>query len=136
VRVVLDRRGRVGPTARLFSDAAAGPVWWFTSSTGAAAAGVERIPLAPAAKLDAALAELRLRGVARLLVEGGPTLAAALLREGLADQAWVFVAAAIFAGSGLAGFGSGDAVLARTLRPRVVGVERCGCDAWFKLAFS
>lgn len=136
VRVVLDRRGRVGPTARLFGDPAAGPVWWFTSASGAAGAGVERIPLAAGAKLDAALAELRVRGVARLLVEGGPTLAAAFLREGQADVAWVFVAAKVFAGSGLAGFGSGDAVVARTLRPRVVGVERCGCDAWFKLAFS
>jgi diaminohydroxyphosphoribosylaminopyrimidine deaminase / 5-amino-6-(5-phosphoribosylamino)uracil reductase len=136
VRVVLDRRGRVSPTARLFGEPDAGAVFWFTSKSGAAPAGVERIALAQDGGLDAALAELRTRGVARLLVEGGPTLAAALLREGRVDQAWVFVAAALFAGGGLAGLGSGDALLARTLRPRVTSVERCGCDAWFKLAFT
>lgn len=136
VRVVLDRRGRVSPGARLFGDPAAGAVFWFTSKAGAAPAGVERIALAPDGGFDAALAELRTRGISRLLVEGGPTLAAALLREGRVDQAWVFVAAALFAGSDLAGLGCGDALLARTLRPRVTSVERCGCDAWFKLSFS
>jgi hypothetical protein len=52
------------------------------------------------------------------------------------DQAWAFVAAVLFAGRELAGFGTGESVVARTLRPRVLSMERCGCDAWYKLAFS
>jgi diaminohydroxyphosphoribosylaminopyrimidine deaminase/5-amino-6-(5-phosphoribosylamino)uracil reductase len=135
-RVVFDRRGRVPPAARVFRDPAGGPVWWLTAQAGAAPTGVERVALAADRRLDAVLAELRRRGVTRLLVEGGPTLAAAFLREGLVDQAWAFVAAAVFAGRELVGLGCGDAVVTRTLRPRVMSVERCGCDAWFKLAFS
>lgn len=135
-RIVLDRRGRVRADARLFNDAAGGPVWWFTTSAGPAPAEVERIALAPGLALETLLTELRRRGIARLLVEGGPTLAAAFLRAGVVDQAWAFVAAVLFAGRELAGFGTGESVVARTLRPRVLSMERCGCDAWYKLAFS
>jgi diaminohydroxyphosphoribosylaminopyrimidine deaminase/5-amino-6-(5-phosphoribosylamino)uracil reductase len=135
-RIVFDRRGRVPATARLFSDPAGGPVLWFTAETGPAPASVERVAWAPGRSLVAVLDELRRRGIARLLVEGGPTLAAAFLREGVVDRAWAFVAAAVFAGCERVGFGGGDAVVTRTLRPRVMSVERCGCDAWFKLDFS
>jgi diaminohydroxyphosphoribosylaminopyrimidine deaminase/5-amino-6-(5-phosphoribosylamino)uracil reductase len=135
-RVALDRRGRLTAAARLFKEADAGPVLWFTAQPGAAPAGVERVALTPDQRLEAVLVELRRRGIGRVVVEGGPTLAAAFLREGVVDQAWVFIAAALQSGSGLPGLASGEAVLARTIRPRVVSVERCGCDAWFKLSFS
>jgi diaminohydroxyphosphoribosylaminopyrimidine deaminase/5-amino-6-(5-phosphoribosylamino)uracil reductase len=67
LRVVVDRRGRLPATARVLDDAAA------THVTAAAT---------PRALLD----ELFARGIRRLLLEGGPTLAAAFLRDGLVDE--------------------------------------------------
>lgn len=47
----------------------------------------------------AALDELAARGVRRVLLEGGPTLAASFLREGLVDEVIVYIAPK-FLGSG------------------------------------
>lgn len=46
----------------------------------------------PGNDLRALLAELRERGIQRVFVEGGPTLAASFLREGLVDEMLVYVA--------------------------------------------
>jgi diaminohydroxyphosphoribosylaminopyrimidine deaminase/5-amino-6-(5-phosphoribosylamino)uracil reductase len=67
LRVVVDRRGRLPGTARVLDDAAPTHV-----SRAGTPAGV--------------LAELFDRDVRRMLLEGGPTLAAAFLREGLVDE--------------------------------------------------
>src|ERR687890_1684733 len=73
LRVVLDRRGRLPATARVLDDAAPTLV--------SAAAG-------PAELLE----ELFARDVRRVLLEGGPPLAAAFLREGLVDEAVIHLA--------------------------------------------
>lgn len=52
--------------------------------------------------LRAHLAELRERGIGRLFVEGGPTIAGAILAAGLADETLVYVAPALLGGPGLA----------------------------------
>jgi diaminohydroxyphosphoribosylaminopyrimidine deaminase / 5-amino-6-(5-phosphoribosylamino)uracil reductase len=70
---VVDRRDRVPATARVRDDAAP------TLISSAAA---------PAALL----AELFDRDVRRVLLEGGPTLAAAFLRAGLVDEAVIHLA--------------------------------------------
>ena len=67
LRVVVDRRGRLPGTARVLDDAA--PTYVSSAAT-------------PRALLD----ELFARDVRRVLVEGGPTLAAAFLRDGLVDE--------------------------------------------------
>ncbi|NYJ07908.1 bifunctional diaminohydroxyphosphoribosylaminopyrimidine deaminase/5-amino-6-(5-phosphoribosylamino)uracil reductase RibD [Petropleomorpha daqingensis] len=67
LRVVVDRRGRLPATARVLDDAA--PTHVSSAAT-------------PRALLD----ELFARDVRRLLLEGGPTLAAAFLRDGLVDE--------------------------------------------------
>lgn len=67
LRVVVDRRGRLPATARVLDDAAPTLV--------SRAAGPAEL-----------LAELYDRDVRRVLLEGGPTLAAAFLREGLVDE--------------------------------------------------
>jgi diaminohydroxyphosphoribosylaminopyrimidine deaminase/5-amino-6-(5-phosphoribosylamino)uracil reductase len=67
LRVVVDRSGRLPATARVLDDAAPTHV-----SRAADPAGV--------------LAELYDRGVRRVLLEGGPTLAAAFLRAHLVDD--------------------------------------------------
>jgi diaminohydroxyphosphoribosylaminopyrimidine deaminase/5-amino-6-(5-phosphoribosylamino)uracil reductase len=73
LRVVVDRRDRVPETARVHDDAAPTMV----SSAGEPAA---------------LLAELFDRDVRRVLLEGGPTLAAAFLREGLVDDVVIHLA--------------------------------------------
>ncbi|HEV7187206.1 MAG TPA: bifunctional diaminohydroxyphosphoribosylaminopyrimidine deaminase/5-amino-6-(5-phosphoribosylamino)uracil reductase RibD [Blastococcus sp.] len=73
LRVVVDRSGRVPGKARVHDDAAATVV----SSAGDPAA---------------LLAELFARDVRRVLLEGGPTLAAAFLRAGLVDEAVIHLA--------------------------------------------
>ena len=148
IRIVLDGRGRAPTDSQLFRTAALGPVWWITGRAGVPSvsanpptpSGVERIELAqPHDLADSLLPELRRRGVARLLVEGGPTLAAALLAAGVVDRLLVFVAPdrpdadprdqAAF-----------DASLRRLLgssaMPRLEAVELSGCDACFQLSFS
>jgi len=73
LRVVVDRRGRLPEGARVLDDAAPTLV-------------------SRAADPAALLAELFDRGVRRVLLEGGPTLAAAFLRAGLVDEAVVHLA--------------------------------------------
>jgi diaminohydroxyphosphoribosylaminopyrimidine deaminase/5-amino-6-(5-phosphoribosylamino)uracil reductase len=73
LRVVVDRRNRVPATARVHDDSAPTLV---SHADGPAAL----------------LAELFDRDVRRVLLEGGPTLAAAFLREGLVDEAVIHLA--------------------------------------------
>lgn len=73
LRVVVDRRGRLPATARVLDDAAPTLV--------SRAAGPAEL-----------LAELYDRDVRRVLLEGGPTLAAAFLSAGLVDEAVVHLA--------------------------------------------
>ncbi|MGY1836813.1 bifunctional diaminohydroxyphosphoribosylaminopyrimidine deaminase/5-amino-6-(5-phosphoribosylamino)uracil reductase RibD [Blastococcus sp. SYSU DS0510] len=73
LRVVVDRRDRLPATARVLDDAAPTLV-----SRAAAPADL--------------LAELFVRGVRRVLLEGGPTLAAAFLRAGVVDEVVVHLA--------------------------------------------
>ena len=114
LRVVLDRRGRLPRTARVLDDAAPTLV--------SAAAG-------PRELLD----ELFGRDVRRVLLEGGPTLAAAFLRDGLVDEAVVHLAPKLLgAGAPLVGdlgiTGIGDA-----LTLTVTGLTRLGGDVEIRL---
>lgn len=76
------------------------------SRTTPADAAVRRHPHAPlfysGHELDAVLAELRERGVQRVFVEGGPTLASAFVAAGLADQVLAYVAPVLLGGPRLA----------------------------------
>jgi diaminohydroxyphosphoribosylaminopyrimidine deaminase/5-amino-6-(5-phosphoribosylamino)uracil reductase len=94
LRVVFDRAARLPVDSALVQSVGEGPVA-VVCNPGApgipdlAAAGVEVIE-ASAAGL--ALAELGRRGVAAVLLEGGPTLAAALRGDDLVDRLALFVA--------------------------------------------
>ncbi|MDX6629174.1 MAG: diaminohydroxyphosphoribosylaminopyrimidine deaminase [Gaiellales bacterium] len=98
LRVVFDRRGRLGADSRLARTAAVSRVLR-VAPPGAAAppAGVE--PLT-AESLEAALALLGAREVTSLLVEGGAELAAALLRTELVDALALFLAPKLIGGDG------------------------------------
>jgi diaminohydroxyphosphoribosylaminopyrimidine deaminase / 5-amino-6-(5-phosphoribosylamino)uracil reductase len=113
VRVVLDGRLRLPPGSRLATTAREVPTWVVTRS-GAdpqRCAALERcgvevlaVPTAPGSSLAIAqaLAALAARGLTRVLVEGGGTVAAALLRARLVDRLVWFQAPLVIGGDGVA----------------------------------
>ncbi|MEI4277828.1 bifunctional diaminohydroxyphosphoribosylaminopyrimidine deaminase/5-amino-6-(5-phosphoribosylamino)uracil reductase RibD [Klenkia terrae] len=109
LRVVLDRRGRVPATARVHDDAAPTLV--------SRAAGPAEL-----------LAELWDRDARRVLLEGGPTLAAAFLRAGLVDELVLHLAPQLLgAGPALTG-DLGITTMAGALQWRMLDVTTLGRD--------
>jgi diaminohydroxyphosphoribosylaminopyrimidine deaminase/5-amino-6-(5-phosphoribosylamino)uracil reductase len=114
LRVVADRAGRVPATARVLDDAAPTHV-----SRAADPAGL--------------LAELFDRDVRRVLLEGGPTLAAAFLRAGLVDEVLVHLAPKLLgAGPTLVG-DLGIPTIADALDLTLAEVTRLGGDVALRL---
>jgi diaminohydroxyphosphoribosylaminopyrimidine deaminase / 5-amino-6-(5-phosphoribosylamino)uracil reductase len=114
LRVVVDRRGRLPQTARVRDDAA---------PTHVSRAGTP----------GELLAELFDRDVRRVLLEGGPTLAAAFLRAGLVDEAIVHLAPSLLgAGPSLVG-DLGISTMAGALSFSVVDLIPMGGDVQIRL---
>jgi diaminohydroxyphosphoribosylaminopyrimidine deaminase / 5-amino-6-(5-phosphoribosylamino)uracil reductase len=101
VRVVLSTEGRLSPHSRMLKNLSTAPVWMVAAADLAEGekAQVEELGASwlPAARnaegridLHAAMRALAEAGITRLLVEGGPSLEANLLNEGLADEVVVF----------------------------------------------
>lgn len=112
-RAVFDRRGRVTAAAKLFS-AAAKPTWMVTETAhGTWNEGlknsVELIEIKGLSGesdtdwLREACRKLAVRGVTRLLVEGGAALATSFLKAGLVDRLYWFRAPIVVGGDGLPG---------------------------------
>lgn len=78
--------------------------------------------------LPAVLAELRDRGVQRVFIEGGPTVASAFLRDGLVDEVLAYVAPVLLGGQRLALSDIGVPTIAAARRLDVAVVERLGPD--------
>jgi diaminohydroxyphosphoribosylaminopyrimidine deaminase/5-amino-6-(5-phosphoribosylamino)uracil reductase len=78
--------------------------------------------------LELALEDLRRRGVQRVFVEGGPTLASSFLRAGLVDDVLVYIAPVLLGGERLAVGDIGVATLTQATRLRAAEVERLGDD--------
>lgn len=78
--------------------------------------------------LPALLSELRERGVQRVFVEGGPTIASAFLREGLVDELLCYLAPTLIGGDRLAIGDIGVETIDEQLRLRIDGVEHLGDD--------
>jgi diaminohydroxyphosphoribosylaminopyrimidine deaminase/5-amino-6-(5-phosphoribosylamino)uracil reductase len=96
LRVLFDRRGEVPVSARLLATARETPTL-VVAGSGVSAEHRRAVEAAGAALLvaddyPAALAALRARGVAGLLVEGGGVLAGRLLAADLVDRVFAFVA--------------------------------------------
>jgi diaminohydroxyphosphoribosylaminopyrimidine deaminase/5-amino-6-(5-phosphoribosylamino)uracil reductase len=136
--VVLDSRLRTPVRSRLVRLARAGRPLLLVSARPPAARrrALERIPgvevvTAPGrggrVDLAGALRLLRRRGVARLLVEAGPGVAGALVREGLVDQVAMIVAPSTLSGASPAR----RAAASMPSAPRLsrVRVRRLGRDA-------
>jgi len=139
VRIVLDVGLRLPLESRLVQTARQTPLWVF-AGTGADVAraealrsfDVEVVPLEAERgrfNLAAILQMLGARGITRLMVEGGPIVAAALLDADLVDEAALFRSNAVVGSEGI------DAIDGRTLdvlsqssRLRRSGDEMIGSD--------
>ncbi len=114
VRVVLDRRLRLPVDGALARSAADVPVWVLTGANHdparrerLEAVGVEVVVM-EWEDVDGALRLLARRGITRLMVEGGSTIAGALVKADLVDRLHVALAPMLIGGDGLpavAGFG-------------------------------
>jgi diaminohydroxyphosphoribosylaminopyrimidine deaminase/5-amino-6-(5-phosphoribosylamino)uracil reductase len=137
VRIVADVLSRLPVHSRLVKSAHETPVWALVG-TGAPqdaasalrAKGVN-VSSSPASggllDLKGALGLLAAKGITRLMVEGGPTLAAALIAADLVDEAYFFYSAVIVGADGLDALdGPATAGLAKRLR-RVIS-EPVGPD--------
>jgi diaminohydroxyphosphoribosylaminopyrimidine deaminase/5-amino-6-(5-phosphoribosylamino)uracil reductase len=78
--------------------------------------------------LASVLADLNARGLRRVYVEGGPTVASAIIAAGLADSYSVYLAPALLGGDRLAIGDLGIRGMEGIRRLRIDGVERLGDD--------
>jgi diaminohydroxyphosphoribosylaminopyrimidine deaminase / 5-amino-6-(5-phosphoribosylamino)uracil reductase len=133
VRIVLDRTLRLPPGSRLGQTAHEVPVWVIAGAQAsraeeeallASGVAVLRAPERDG-RLDP-LAVLKLiaeRGITRLMVEGGPILAATFLAADLIDEAVLFRSAKVVGGDGIDAF-DGLPLTALTESPRLARVRR------------
>lgn len=102
LKVVLDSRLRIPPSARIFSKVSPGPVL-LAAARGISPARKRRysgkaevleVPVRRDGRLDleALFSELGRRGIVSLMVEGGEETLSGVLRAGLAQELYVFVA--------------------------------------------
>jgi diaminohydroxyphosphoribosylaminopyrimidine deaminase/5-amino-6-(5-phosphoribosylamino)uracil reductase len=139
LRVVVDGRGRVSATSRLFAGSA--PTLVATTHlapgdriTSWQRAGAEVLALdidvAGSVALDPLLEALGKRDVQGVLVEGGATLAWSFVRDGLVDGVVMYVAPSIVGGGSANGVvaGAGFAPINAALPLRFTSVTRVGPD--------
>ncbi len=109
VRVILDTRLRLPVNSRLVQTARETPLWIIANASPSSEAplrahGAEVMQMDDKDGLNTALAILASRGITRLMVEGGPTLASALIEADLVDEAFLFYAPTEVGQEGLPAF--------------------------------
>ena len=98
VRVVLDRRGRLPKTSKLLATASEIPTWVIS-----------------AGNVETVAAELADRGLTRVLIEGGGSVAAAFLKAGLIDELAWFRSGSVIGDDGKGALGALGLVDVKTL---------------------
>ncbi|TXK19908.1 bifunctional diaminohydroxyphosphoribosylaminopyrimidine deaminase/5-amino-6-(5-phosphoribosylamino)uracil reductase RibD [Homoserinibacter sp. GY 40078] len=78
--------------------------------------------------IAAVLTALDARGIRRVYVEGGPTLASAVIASGLADEFAVYLAPALLGGTRLAVGDLGITTIAEARRLAITSIEQLGED--------
>jgi diaminohydroxyphosphoribosylaminopyrimidine deaminase/5-amino-6-(5-phosphoribosylamino)uracil reductase len=137
VRVVLDADLRLPVASALVRSARETPLWVIAGETAPteveavlAARGVEvfRLP-ATGRRIDSALRVLARRGITRLMVEGGPTIAAALVAADLVDEAVLLRSPSPIGGDGIDALEAMPlAALTDSPQLRSLGIETVGAD--------
>jgi len=139
IRVVVSGSGELDPGARLFTHGESTRVVYVSSQALALATarlnGVAEVVAAD--DLDSILADLAVRGVGRLMVEGGGSVLTQFLVGGVADELQLAIAP-VFVGDSRAPRFVGDGSFPwRPDRPaRLIGVHQVGQDAVLSYALS
>jgi diaminohydroxyphosphoribosylaminopyrimidine deaminase/5-amino-6-(5-phosphoribosylamino)uracil reductase len=139
VRVVLDSALRLSPQSKLARGAREAPVWILAGPDAPAARadalraqGAEILAVDGSGDrrdLAAALKLIAARGITRLLVEGGPTVAAAFLTAGLVDAAVLLRSPVVIGADGIDALeGLPLTTLTQSAQLRSRGVESVGSD--------
>jgi diaminohydroxyphosphoribosylaminopyrimidine deaminase/5-amino-6-(5-phosphoribosylamino)uracil reductase len=139
VRIVLDAHVRLTPTSQLARSAREVPVWVVASAQASVDAerkltkdGVQvfRVPAAgQELDLEAALKTLAAQGITRLMVEGGPTVAAAFLRADLVDEAVLFRSPNVLGPDAIDALdGMSLDALTRSTHLKAIGTDAVGVD--------
>ncbi|MGW2671510.1 bifunctional diaminohydroxyphosphoribosylaminopyrimidine deaminase/5-amino-6-(5-phosphoribosylamino)uracil reductase RibD [Streptomyces sp. NPDC001272] len=131
LRVVLDARAGLLPTARVLDDAA--PTLIVTGEDADTrhlpGADLLRLPLHEGRiPLHRLLTELYARGVRSVLLEGGPTLAGAFLEAGAVDRVIGYIAPALLGAGPAALAGAGITTIAHAVRLDITEAVRSGTD--------
>jgi diaminohydroxyphosphoribosylaminopyrimidine deaminase/5-amino-6-(5-phosphoribosylamino)uracil reductase len=137
VRVVADSMLRLPVSSRLVRSAYETPVWALTGLAAPQASEFALLPLGvevlrspqSAGRLDLkdGLECLAAKGITRLMVEGGPTLAAAFIAADLVDEAVLFHAPTTVGPDGVDALAT-DAMEALTRRLKQISGEPVGVD--------
>jgi len=140
-RIVLDTHLRIPLTCQLLNTARKVPVLIVTGEAAAKAnlekadkiaqQGAELLPV-PACEgrcdIEFLLEELAKRGVAQLLVEGGPTVLTSFLRRRLADEICIYITPKILGSQGSLGISEPMAQLGAATSLHYIDVKRFGDD--------
>jgi len=139
-RIVLDTHLRIPPDCRLLATAKKTPVLILASQQAVetnpqaaeqiARKGAELLvfPDTPRSNLHFLIDELSNRGIAQLLVEGGPRVIASFLKEGLADEVCVYIAPRLLGGQGAVDIAGPMAELSEAVDLHYVDIKRFGDD--------
>ena len=140
-RIVLDNHLRLPPDCKLIKTAKKSPVLIYTNENTVRTyseivaqitkKGAEVLAYPDAqgrSNLYFLLDELSKRGIAQLLVEGGPRVLTSFLKEGLADEVVVYIAPKILGAQGSADITGPMAELTQAVGLHYVDIERFGDD--------
>src|SRR5690606_27876989 len=119
IRIIVDSHNRTPPDARV-RDAAART--WIATAAEIGTGPDGRVDLR---RLGVAMYE---RGCRRVLLEGGPTLAGAFLREGLVDEMVGYIAPKLLGDGPAALATAGIATVAEAIDLEITDVRRVGPD--------
>lgn len=142
VRVVVDRALRIPGDSRLVHSARETPLWVMTSNfaeapaaakLGAAGAQIIRVAATewpPGLDPKAVSNALSLKGITRLMVEGGARVASSFLAAGLVDEIWLLRGPQTIGPDGVAALDAQPlSVVTQSPRWRVRATETLGQDA-------
>lgn len=137
VRIVADNMLRLPLNSRLVKSAYETPVWAIAGMSAPQDAEFQLLPLGVevlrspdstgSLDLKDALGFLSAKGVTRLMVEGGPTLAAALIKADLIDEAVLFHSDKIVGADGIEALDA-DALAMLKQRLKLIATESVGPD--------
>ncbi len=137
LRIVLDGRGRLPPSARLLHEpgrtliatSREADAGWKAAIAAAGAQVIECDRDGGGLNLDQLLATLAARGVLSIWAEGGGAALGSLFAGGHVDEVWAFLAPSIIGGDGVAAVGgAGVARAAEAIALRARAVETLGND--------